>query len=108
MKQADIQKAFDELNAKYLNALKEIDFLRDKLAQQNHDQPSDSPTDLRTAARLMSQSEMNKEDLSDEEIYDRLVKLSEEEVKKTVGFWAMPLPKSDDATVNKKYIGKRR
>lgn len=107
MNQTNIQKAFDDLNAKYLQALKDLDHALD-IIQQHAPTHSGPDADLKTAARLMSQSAMNKEDLSADEIYDKLIKLSEDEVKKQVGFWAMPLPKSDDTTSNKKYIGKRR
>ena len=66
--------------------------------------------DLKEAARLMAQSEFNKEDLSERQIFKMLQKSSEEEVKKKIGFWAMPLP-TDDANIsptNKKYTGRRR
>ena len=65
--------------------------------------------DLKEAARLMANSELNKEDLSEEQIYDMLIKSSEEDVKKKIGFWAMPLPKTDieKEPTNKRYIGKK-
>ncbi len=65
--------------------------------------------DLREAARLMAQSELNKEDLTEQQIFDMLQKTSEEDVKKKIGFWAMPLPKSDtdNKDTNKRYIGKK-
>jgi hypothetical protein len=65
--------------------------------------------DLKEAARLMANSELNKEDLTEEQIYDMLIKSSEEDVKKKIGFWAMPLPKSDidKNPTNKRYIGKK-
>lgn len=65
--------------------------------------------DLKAAARLMASSELNKEDLSEAEIYELLQKSSEEEVKRKIGFWAMPLPKKDegDTDTNKVYIGKK-
>ena len=65
--------------------------------------------DLKEAARLMAQSEFNKEDLTEKQIFDMLQKTSEEDVKKKIGFWAMPLPKSDDDNkdTNKRYIGKK-
>ena len=64
---------------------------------------------MQEAARLMAQSEMNKEDLTEQEILDMLQRLSEEEVKRKMGFWAMPLPSEDDDTpANVKYTGKRR
>ena len=65
--------------------------------------------DLKAAARLMASSELNKEDLSESEIFELLQKSSEEEVKRKIGFWAMPLPKKDegDTDTNKVYIGKK-
>jgi len=67
-----------------------------------------SNNDLREAARLMAQSEFNKEDLSEDDIYKLLVKSSEEDVKKKIGFWAMPLPKdTDKPDANKRYLGKK-
>ncbi len=65
--------------------------------------------DLQEAARLMARSELNKEDLAEEEIFSLLQKASEADVKKRLGFWAVPLPKSGDQTdtSNKRYIGKK-
>lgn len=65
--------------------------------------------DLREAARLMASSELNKEDLSEDEIYELLQKSSADEVKRKIGFWAMPLPKKDDGNTDtdKVYIGKK-
>lgn len=66
--------------------------------------------DLSEAARLLAQSEFNKEDLTEAEILALLHKSSEDEVKRRMGFWAMPLPQSDtdDQLPNKKYTGKPR
>ena len=64
--------------------------------------------DLHEAARLMAQSEFNKEDLSVSQIYKMLLRQSEEEVKKKIGFWAMPLPTDSQPPTNKKYTGKKR
>ena len=68
----------------------------------------ESTKDLHEAARLMAQSEFNKEDLSEKQIYNILLKESEEEVKKKIGFWAMPLPTDPEQPTNKKYTGKKR
>ncbi len=68
----------------------------------------ESSKDLHEAARLMAQSEFNREDLSEQQIYKILIKESEDEVKKKIGFWAMPLPTDDKAPTNKKYTGKKR
>lgn len=64
--------------------------------------------DLKEAARLLAGSEFNKEDNSEKEIYNMLQKLSEDEVKRKIGFWAMPLPTDEDESnvVNKRYQGK--
>ena len=56
----------------------------------------------------MAQSEFNKEDLSEKEIFEMLQKSSEEDVKRKIGFWAMPLPKeTDKPDTNKRYLGKK-
>jgi hypothetical protein len=64
--------------------------------------------DLRQAARLLAASELNKEDLTADEIFNILKKGSDEDVKRKLGFWAIPLPKNDEPTntVDKRYIGK--
>lgn len=64
--------------------------------------------DLKHAAKLLAQSEFNKEDLTVDQIFEILQKSSEEEVRKKVGFWAVPLPKQDPSnTTDKRYIGKK-
>jgi len=64
--------------------------------------------DLKEAARLMAGSEFNKEDLTEDQIYEMLQKTSEDEVKRKLGFWAVQLPKDSDLPpTNKKYIGKK-
>jgi len=69
----------------------------------------ESTKDLRHAANIMASSELNKEDLSADQIYNILVKSSEEELKKKLGFWAIPLPKKGDIdkNTNKRYIKKK-
>ena len=57
----------------------------------------------------MANSELNKEDLSEDEILDLLQKTSEEEVRKKIGFWATPLPKEDtDPDINRTYTTKNK
>lgn len=51
---------------------------------------------LREAAKMVAASDFNKEGYSEAELYDMLQKASEEDVKKKIGFWAMPLPNDDD------------
>ena len=65
--------------------------------------------DLTNAAHLMAISELNKEDLSEQQILEMLQKSSDEEVKRKLGFWAVQLPKTDvdKEPTNKKYIGKK-
>lgn len=64
---------------------------------------------MREAARLLAFSEFNKEDLTTEQIFEMLQKSSADEVKKKLGFWAVPLPKSEEKdTPNKRYIGKKK
>ena len=106
MTPSDVAKAFRELEAKYLTALREIERCHKMLEQDQH--PVEHDKQLRNAARLMSNSELNKEDLSADEIYDMLIKMSEDEVKKKIGFWAMPLPKDDTGSANKTYTTKGR
>ena len=54
-----------------------------------------STGDLRTAATLLANSEMNVNDMSTKEILTMLNQLSEEEVNSKLGFWAVPLPKDE-------------
>lgn len=67
--------------------------------------------DLREAARLLSVSEINQQRHTAEDIYNILLKCSEDDVKKRLGFWAVPLPKSPDHDtdqhMDKKYTGKK-
>ena len=68
-----------------------------------------STGDLTEAARLMANSELNKEDLSEKQILEMLQKSSEEEVRKKIGFWATPLPKEDkDPNINRTYTTKNK
>jgi uncharacterized protein YukE len=68
----------------------------------------ESTGDLKDAAKLMATSELNKEDLTEQEIYNILLKNSEDGVKEKICFWAMPLPNPDDnKPINKKYLGKK-
>lgn len=112
MKQNEIQKAFDDLNAKYLYALKKLQKAYSMLEERPDTIEKAATGDLLEAARILATSEMNKEDLSQEEIYDMLQKGSQEEVKRKIGFWAMPLPKDTDdnngeSNTDKIYIGKK-
>jgi hypothetical protein len=54
--------------------------------------------DLKEAARLLSISEFNQQKATANDIYNILLKSSEDEVKRRLGFWAVPLPKSSDDT----------
>ena len=99
----DLQKQVNE-KPKEVEKIVEIE----KIVEKPVEIEKVSNNDLREAARLMAQSEFNKEDLSEDDIYKLLVKSSEEDVKKKIGFWAMPLPKdTDKPDVNKRYLGKK-
>jgi hypothetical protein len=75
--------------------------------KQFSDRP-DASANLEEAARLLVNSDFNKEDLSEKEIFDKLQKLSEEEVNKALGFWAVPLPSEDNDKPNKpRYTSKK-
>ena len=94
------------------NYIQQIQALENTIQDINSKEPEviekASTNDLREAARLMAQSELNKEDLSEDDIYNLLLKSSEEDVKKKIGFWAMPLPTdTDKEDTNKRYLGKK-
>ena len=63
--------------------------------------------DLRHTARLLVNSELNKEDLSEEELIVLLQRSSEDDVKRQIGFWATPLPTDEQTQTEKRYIGKK-
>ena len=52
--------------------------------------------DLLGAATLIANSELNVNDLSTTDVLTMLKDLSQEEVNKQLGFWAIPLPKDGD------------
>ena len=108
--QEQIQQALDDLNARYKRTLLALEDALDKLesASINVTVKADHDDDeLMEAARLMALSDMNKEDLSEEEIYNKLVETSDAEAKMS-GFWAVPLPTADEPkpAPNKKYTTK--
>lgn len=85
------------------NKVKELEEQKEKIVTVE----KTASGDLREAARLMALSEMNKEDLSEDDIYNLLQKGSEDEVKRKIGFWATPLPDDTKPKTNKRYIGKK-
>jgi hypothetical protein len=105
-----IQQALDDLHARYAKTLRALDRALEKLESvQSSVITREVPQDeLMEAARLMSLSDLNKEDLSAQDIYDMMLETSDSEVRDKVGFWAVPLPKADDPkpTPNKKYTTK--
>jgi len=106
--QEQIQQALDNLNARYLQTLRALDDALDRLEQIQVPSPEPVNEDeLAEAARLMAISDLNKEDLSEAEIYKRLVETSDSEARAT-GFWAVPLPTADEPkpTPNKRYTTK--
>ena len=67
----------------------------------------DASGDLLGAATLIANSELNINDLSTNEVLNMLKDLSEEEVNKQLGFWAIPLPKdgdTDEVNTNPTYL----
>ena len=106
--QEQIQQALDDLNARYLKTLQALADALDMLEQ--HQAPPPEPVnedELAEAARLMAISDLNKEDLSEAEIYKRLIETSDSEARAT-GFWAVPLPTADEPKTapNKRYTTK--
>jgi hypothetical protein len=106
--QEQIQQALDDLNARYLKTLQALADALDMLEQNQAPPPEPVNEDeLAEAARLMAISDLNKEDLSEAEIYKRLIETSDSEARAT-GFWAVPLPTADEpkTTPNKRYTTK--
>jgi len=66
----------------------------------------ESSKDLKRAAKIMASSELNKEDLSEQEIFELLEKSNEDIVNKQLGFWAVPLPTNDDTENKPRYYKK--
>ena len=109
MNKAEIQKAFDDLNKKYLHVLEllqEAYTLLDK--KQEAPKTIEKVAGLREAAKMIVASEFNKEDLDEEEVYQMLQKASEEEVKKKLGFWAVPLPAQNKSKPSKVYSADKK
>lgn len=97
----ELRRQIEELQKELAKKPKEIvkEIIKEKIVEGPRrpvevEKPSSG--DLREAARLMASSELNKEDLSEQEIFDILMKSSQEEVNTKLGFWAVPLPKTDD------------
>ena len=105
--QEQIQQALDNLNARYKQTLLALDDALDRLEQLQAPAPVRDDDELQEAARLMAISDMNKEDLSEAEIYQRLIETSDSEARST-GFWAVPLPTADEPkpAPNKRYTTK--
>ena len=103
--QEQIQQALDDLNARYKRTLLALEDALDRLEQFQAPPPDED--ELMEAARLMAMSDMNKEDLSEAEIYQKLIETSDAEAKMS-GFWAVPLPTADEPkpAPNKKYTTK--
>jgi len=111
----ELKREIKQLNAriKELDNLKQTEVVVEVPVTEYVDSPptvieKEATGDLKQAARLLASSEMNKEDLSESQIYDMLQKSSEDEVKKKIGFWAQPLPiDTSIQETNKRYIGKK-
>lgn len=109
-----LEAAYEQLDAKPKEVIKEVpvEKIVQKLVIKKEEVPvevvrevekdvfhiveKESTNDLKTAARLLAKSEFNKEDLPEQEIYDMLIKMSEDEVRAKIGFWATPLPQTDN------------
>ena len=63
--------------------------------------------DLAHTARLLVDSELNKEDLTEQELIALLQRSSEEDVQKQIGFWATSLPDQEQQNIESHYIGKK-
>ena len=63
--------------------------------------------DLAHTARLLVDSELNKEDLTEQELIALLQRSSEEDVQKQIGFWATSLPDQEQQEIESHYIGKK-
>jgi hypothetical protein len=100
-------------STKPVETVVEVEKIVEKIVEVEKEVPVEveraATKDLREAARLMTRSELNKEDLTEDEIFSLLQKASEADVRKRLGFWAVPLPKNGDQTdtTNKRYIGKK-
>ncbi len=99
-------------SAKPVETVVEVEKIVEKIVEVEKEVPVEvervASGDLREAARLMANSEFNKEDLSEDAIFDILQKSSADEVKRKLGFWAVPLPKQDISNSNtRQYIGKK-
>jgi len=105
--QEQIQQALDSLNARYRKTLLALEDALDRLEELQVPPNNSSDDELMEAARLMALSDMNKEDLSEDEIYKKLIETSDAESRST-GFWAIPLPTADEPKTvpNKKYTTK--
>jgi len=105
--QEQIQQALDDLHVRYHNVLRALADTIEILEQHQAPAPVRDDDELQEAARLMAMSDMNKEDLSEAEIYKRLVETSDSEARAS-GFWAVPLPTADEPkpVPNKKYTTK--
>lgn len=103
----NLKKIIDQLENQVKEKPKEIE----KIVEVEKEIPVEvekaATGDLKEAARLMANSELNKEDLSEEQIYNMLIKSSEEDVRRKIGFWAQPLPTDTDDNTNKIYISKK-
>jgi len=85
----------------YVDKIRQLE----SLLKQKESTPSSY---LHEAARLLVNSEFNKEHLSEQDIFELLTKLSEDEVNKALGFWAIPLPSEDsDNSTKPRYTSKK-
>lgn len=96
-----LQNEYNKLSSRFNTMKKQLSALQDtqtKVKEVQVEMPASG--DLREAARLMSISEFNKEDLSEKEIFNILQDTSESEVKSKLGFWAVDYPKEDTSNID--------
>ena len=96
----------NQLNSKPQTVEKIVEV--EKIIEVEKQVSNSNTNNFNSVAKLLVNSEFNKEDLSIQEIEQALEKFSEEEVKRKMGFWAVPLPKDNTTTdTSKRYIGKK-
>ena len=93
-----VNRAFEKLWERYARVLRALLDAYDELDKKPSVIEKESTKDLRLAATLIAATELNPNKLSEQEIYEILIKQNDDEVKKKIGFWASPLPKDDSGS----------
>lgn len=98
---ADTEKSDQQRIAELTAQLEQLSVERERFVEEQQLQAERDKDDLKKTAHVLANSEFNKEDLSEDEIYAMLKKSSAEDVKRKMGFWAVPLPNKSDLDDNK-------